>query len=156
MNNTEIFELCETSSEQNAPIANNTGISALFLAFVEHVLNRRKEQKEVDKNNYDVVSILGYVVKKNNGRGGKHGPFERQRRYCKAKEMLQRTRQPKPKKVHPYLRDGKTTTNTESLCHSSDGQSRKESNMTRLPWRIIHTSQQELREFKIQNIGSSN
>ena len=76
--------------------------------------------------------------------------------YCKARKCCKELVNPSLKNVHPYLRDGITTTNTESLCHSSDGQSRNELKMTRLPWRIILTSQQELREFKIQNIGSSN
>ena len=63
MNNTEIFELCETSSNVNALIA-----------------------VEVDKSNNDVMSILGYVVKKNNKRGARHGLSERQRMYHKVQE----------------------------------------------------------------------
>ena len=35
------------------------------------------------------------LSKKNTTRGAKHGPSERQRMYYKAKEMLQRARQPK-------------------------------------------------------------
>ena len=35
MNNTETFELCETSSKNNALIAIYTGKSALFIVFVE-------------------------------------------------------------------------------------------------------------------------
>ena len=37
-----------------------------------------RNEKEVDKSNNDVVSIPGYVIKKNNKRGARHGPSERQ------------------------------------------------------------------------------
>ena len=46
--------------------------------------------KMLDKYNYDVLSIPGYVIKKNNIRGAKHGPSERHRMHCKAQEMLQK------------------------------------------------------------------
>ena len=55
--------------------------------------------------------------------------------------------------THPFLRDGITTTNTESLCPKLDGQRIIQCYMTEPLWRIIHSSQQELREFEIQNIG---
>ena len=58
----------------------------------EDVKNRREELRR--SNNYDVLSISGSVVKKNNSRGAKHGPSERQRMYCKAREMIQKARQP--------------------------------------------------------------
>ena len=52
-------------------------------------------KKEVDKSNNDVVSIPGYVIKKNNKRGARHGPSERQRMYFKAQEMLYKAGQKK-------------------------------------------------------------
>ena len=51
--------------------------------------------KKLDKKNFDALSIPGYVIKKNPRRGAKHGASERQRMYYKAKEMLQKARQPK-------------------------------------------------------------
>ena len=39
------------------------------------------------------MSIPGYVIKKNNKRGARHGPSERQRMYFKAKEMLHKAGQ---------------------------------------------------------------
>ena len=52
--------------------------------------------KQLDKKNYDALSIPGgYVIKKNPHRGAKHGASERQRMYYTAKEMLQKARQPK-------------------------------------------------------------
>ena len=49
----------------------------------------------MDKKNYDALSIPGYVIQKNLIRGAKHGASDRQRMYYKAKEMLQKARQPK-------------------------------------------------------------
>ena len=46
--------------------------------------------KEVDKSNNDAVSIPGCVIKKENKRGARHGPSERQRIYNKAREMLRK------------------------------------------------------------------
>ena len=45
--------------------------------------------------NFDALSIPGYVIKKNLHRGSKHGASERQRMCYKAKDMLQKARQPK-------------------------------------------------------------
>ena len=52
-------------------------------------------KKEVDKSNNDVVSIPGYFIKKNDKRGARHGPSERQRMYYKAQEMLHKAGQKK-------------------------------------------------------------
>ena len=62
---------------------------------MEEIVNLHRDQKEFEKNNYDVSSIPGYVIKKNGSRGAKHGPSERQRMYYQAKQMLKKTRQKK-------------------------------------------------------------
>ena len=54
--------------------------------------------------------------------------------------------------IHPFLRGGTTNTVTEIRWHALDGLSRTSCYLTELPWKIIHTSQQELREFETQNI----
>ena len=51
--------------------------------------------KKLDKKNFDASSIPGYVIKESLVRGAKHGASERQRMYYKAKDMLQKARQPK-------------------------------------------------------------
>ena len=66
-----------------------SGRSALSIVLVEDVLKSSQRTQELD---YDVLSIPGYVIKKNI-RGAKHGRSERQRLYCKGKEMLQKGRQ---------------------------------------------------------------
>ena len=50
--------------------------------------------------------------------------------------------------INPYLKDDTKTNNIESLCRNLGGQKSKLLNMTRLPWRIILTSQQDLKEAK--------
>ena len=109
---------------------------------------------EIDKGNNDVVSIPGYIIKKNNKCGARHGPSERQRMYYKAKERCYITRVTRNmENAHPFLRDGSATASTESRCQTLDGLSRKSCYLTDLPWKIIHTPRQKLREFEIQNIG---
>ena len=58
-------------------------------------LRMSRNEREVDKSNNYVVSIPGYVIKKNNKRGARHGPSERQRMYYKAKELLHKASQNK-------------------------------------------------------------
>ena len=148
MNNTEIFELCENSSKKQCPDAIRAGKWALSIAVVEEIFNLRKDQR-FEKNNCDVSSIPGCVIKKNSSRGVKHGPSERQRMYYKAKEMQQKSSSRKSTEaIHPYLHDGTTTTSTEIRCHSLGGPRRISCYLTQLPWRIIHTSRQKLREFE--------
>ena len=59
------------------------------------------------------------------------------------------------KAIHPYLHDGTATASTEIRCHSLGGPSRMSCYLTELPWRIIHTSPQKLRECEIRHTGFS-
>ena len=63
-------------------------------AHVGRSLKPSQGTKQLDKKNYDASSIPGYVIKKNLTHGAKHGASERQRMYNKAKETLQKARQP--------------------------------------------------------------
>ena len=95
MTNTAIFELCETSSKNQCSECNLYWEIGIVYCTCGRCLKPSQRTKELDMNNYDVLSILGYDIKKNNSRGAKHGPSEQQRMYCKAKGMLQKARQPK-------------------------------------------------------------
>ena len=95
MNNTEIFELCETSSKQQCLDCNLHWEAGIVYCTGGRCLRISRSEKEVDKSNNDVVSISGYVIKKNNKRGARHGPSERQRMYYKAREMLLKAGQKK-------------------------------------------------------------
>ena len=95
MNNTEIFELCETSSKKQGPDCALYLVIGIVYCTCGRCLKSSEGTKELDKNNYGVLSIPGHGIKKNTISGAKHGPTERQRMYCKAQEVLQKARQPK-------------------------------------------------------------
>ena len=95
MNNTEIFELCETSSKQQCTDCNFFWEAGIVCCTCGRCLRISRSEKEVDKSNKDVVSIPGYAIKKNDKRGARHGPSERQRMCYKAREMLHKAGQKK-------------------------------------------------------------
>ena len=101
---------------------------------------------EFDQNNRDVTSIPGYVIKENRSRGAKHGASERQKMYYQTKQMLRKARQGKHGN-HPtilsrwYGEADEGGKNTTLYCTTGS------------PWRSTSTPLQELKEFKIQNIG---
>ena len=47
------------------------------------------------KDNYDLNSIPGYIIKKNSSRGPKHGQSERQIMFFNAKDMLRKAKNKK-------------------------------------------------------------
>ena len=79
----------------NAPIVHYIGKLALYTGHVGTCPIPSQSTKKLDKKNCDTLLIPGYVIQKNITRGAKHGASERQRMYYKAKEMLQKARQPK-------------------------------------------------------------
>ena len=138
--NGDLRALRDLFQKSNAPNVIYTGRSALSIAPVEDVYNRRKELRSgttTTTMSYQFQAMLS----KNNTRGAKHGRSERQRLYCKA---CQKRVNPIMEDINPYLRDGTKTTNTESLCQKLGGPRSILLNMTRLPWKTTHTSQQNL------------
>ena len=71
MNNTEIFELCEDFSKQQD--RNTYWRTRIVFCGCGRNLKSSQRTKEFDKNNHDVSSIPGCVIKKNSSRGAKHG-----------------------------------------------------------------------------------
>ena len=51
--------------------------------------------RRYDKDRYDSLSIPGYVIKKNQSRGPRHGQSMRHTMYHKAKDMLRGAKHPK-------------------------------------------------------------
>ena len=49
-----------------------------------------ERDRQFNKARYDVLSIPGYVIKKNPTHGGRHGPSMRQCMYHKAQDMLRK------------------------------------------------------------------
>ena len=93
MNNTEIFELCEHSSKQQCPECNTCWDIGLIYCSCGRNMESSRSSTTLQQNNRDVTSIPGYVIEKSNNRGAKHGPSERQRMNCQAKQMLKKARQ---------------------------------------------------------------
>ena len=54
-----------------------------------------ERNRQLNKARYDVLSITGYVIKKNPTHGARHGTSMRQRMYYKAPEMLKKARKHK-------------------------------------------------------------
>ena len=152
--NTEFFELFETSSKQQCPDCNLYWEVGIVCCICGRCFRRSQSDKEVDKSNNDFVSIPGYVIKKNNKCGARHGPSERQRMHYKAKEMLHKAGQKKHAE-HSFI-----------LARWNNDWKYRDS-VSRIGWTeqdfmpfdrialgIIHTSQQELREFETSKIES--
>ena len=82
MNNTKIFEVCESSSTKqctHCALYWEIGIACIC----GRCLKSSQRTEELEKNNHDVLSLPGNVIQKHTIRGAKHGPFERQRMYFK-------------------------------------------------------------------------
>ena len=154
MGNTEIFELCETSSKKQCPDCSlYWGIGIVYCSR-GRCLKPSQSTKKLDKKNCDALPIPGYVIRKNLTHGVQHGASERQRMYFKAKEMLQKARQPKHGGYKTILGDGTMMTNTARLCQKLGGQSRLFS-MTNLHWKITPVLQQKSIELVTRKFGYS-
>ena len=90
LNNTEIFELCENSSNQQCPDCN-----AYWEIEIIYCSCGRGMKSTPTRTTVTSPKIPGYVIKKNSSRGAKDGPSERQKMYHQAKQMLEKARQGK-------------------------------------------------------------
>ena len=80
MGNTEIFEFFETS--ENGFVFCTRGKCV-------------QPTKRVDEDRFDMLSIPGYVMKKNQSRGAGHGQSLRQKMYHKARDVLRKAQNAK-------------------------------------------------------------
>ena len=92
MNHTEIFELCENSKKLQCPDCNSFTDSGIIFCSCGRNLKHGRSVTQLQKDNNDLNSIDGYVIKKNSSRGPKHGQSERQMRFHKAEEMLRKAK----------------------------------------------------------------
>ena len=94
MNQTEIFELCESSEKNNVvvaiPLRNRDFV---FFCSCGINLKYKRSPTTTQKANCDFSSIPGFVIKKNSTRKPNHGQSERQIMFFKAEEMLKKARQ---------------------------------------------------------------
>ena len=54
-----------------------------------------EKSRQVNKDRFDILSIPGHVIKKNQSRGPRHGQSMRQIMYHKARDMLRKAKLPK-------------------------------------------------------------
>ena len=135
----KIIELCETTSKQRCPDCYLSWEVGIVFCTCGRCLRISQSHKEVDKSNNDVVSIPGYVIKKSDKRGAKHGPSERQQCMTRLKKCCIKLVKGNMENTHPFLRDGIMTSNS------------KKSYMTELLWRIIHHSYVATKAERIRN-----
>ena len=155
MGSTEIFELCETSSKKQCPDFALFWEIGIVYCSCGRCLKPSQSTKKLDKKNCDALPIPGYVIRKNLTHGVKHGASERQRMYFKAKEMLQKARQPKHGGYKNILGDGTRMTNTASLCQKLGGLKSRLFSMTNLHWKITPVLQQKSIELVTRKFGHS-
>ena len=137
------WELCETSSKKQCTDCAFYWEIGIVCCTCGRCSKSSQRTQELDKNNYDVLSIPGFVIKKNTIRGVVdllNGNECRSRQRKCYKKLVN----PSMEDSNPYLRD--STKTRHILCHSSGGPRSKLLNMTRF-------AQQNLKEFKIRNIG---
>ena len=150
MNNTDIFELCETISKQQCLDCNLHWEAGVVGCSCGRCSRMSRNEKEVDKSNNDVVSMPGYVIKKINKRGAGHGPSERQRKYNKAREMVHKAASDKKHGEHSSILATWRSDNRYTKSLSDIGWTEMD---IMLFDRFADTSRQELREIDTQNIG---
>ena len=78
MGNAEIFELCETSSKKHCPDCALYWEVDIIYCTCGKCMQPTERNRQLNKARYDVLSIPGYVVKKNPTDGASHGPSMRQ------------------------------------------------------------------------------
>ena len=90
MDQTEIFELCENSTNLQCPDCNSFTEIGIIYCHCWRSLKYKRTPTTTQKANNDYSSIPGYIIKKNSSRGPKHGRSERQIMFWKAKDMLRK------------------------------------------------------------------
>ena len=119
MANTEIFELDETSFKIQCPDwALYWEVSIVYCTCVQPT----EENRQLNKERFDVLSIPDYFIDKNPSHGARHGPSVRQTMHFKAHDVLRNARSSKKMViVKLFWKDGTQMTNTERLCQILGG-----------------------------------
>ena len=137
--NTEYFELCETSSEIQCPDCALYWEAGIIFCTCAKCMQPTERNRQLNKARYDVLSIPGYVIKKNPTHGARHGPSMRSA--CTTKHMIC-CGKPASRKVvvtKPFWKDGTMMTNTASLCQILGGLENRSFNIMQSHCKIIFT-----------------
>ena len=62
-----------------------------------------EQNRQMNKDRFDVLSILGYLMKKDQSRGARHGQSMRQIMYYKARDMMKRANNKKNGQCKTFL-----------------------------------------------------
>ena len=95
MGNTEYFELCETSANMQCPQCALYWEAGIFFCTCGNCMQLTERNRQLNTARYDVLSITGYVIKKNPSHAARNGPSMRQCMYYKAHDMLRKARKHK-------------------------------------------------------------
>ena len=95
MGNNEIFEFHETSSKRQCPDCAACCEIGIVYCTCGKCMQPSERNRQLNKDRFDSLSILGYVIKKNQSRGPRHGQSMRQVMYPKACDMLRKAKLPK-------------------------------------------------------------
>ena len=153
MGNTEIFELCETSSKKRCPDCALYWETGIVYWSCGRCLIPSQSTKKLDKKNYDALSIPGYVILT---RGAKHGASERQRMLLQSQGDVAESSPTQTWWVQNHI--GKMAQwwqMTASLCQKLGGLENRLFSMTNLHWKITPTLQQEEKEIVMRKVGYS-
>ena len=110
--NTEYFELCEISSKIQCPDGSLYWDVGIVYCTCGKCVQPSERNRQLNKNRYDVLSICGYVIKKNPS----HGATDQ---LCGRKSTTKHTTCPrKPRRNSPVLfwKGGTQTISSEVLC----------------------------------------
>ena len=92
MGNDEIFEINETSSKRQCRDCALCWKLVSYTAHAEKCVQPTEKSRQFKKDRFDILSIPGYVMKKNLSRGARHGRSLRQTVYHKARDMLRQAK----------------------------------------------------------------
>ena len=93
MGNNDIFEFYETSKRQCLDCAAYWEIGIVYCTCGK-CMQPWERNRQLNRDRFDSLSIPGYVIKKNQSRGARHGQSMRQVMYHKAREKLRKAKLP--------------------------------------------------------------
>ena len=114
MNNTEIFELFETSSKQQFPDCNSYWEAGIVHCICGRCSRVSQSTEEVDKSDNDVLSIPAMLSRRITGAAPDMDLLNDNECSTRLKNCCIKLVKKSMENTHPFLRDGITTANTES------------------------------------------
>ena len=127
------------------PLLNYNSLVALYIGkralycTCEKCMKPTERNRQLNKARYDVLSILGYVIKKNPTHGARHGTSVRQCMYYKAWYAEEKPASTKVVITTTFWTDGTMMTNTASLCQILGGLRNRSFNTMTSHWKTTPT-----------------